>query len=322
MVLVLAALSLSAVHYKPHEEKSFIAHMRTHHLIYTGAEYHIRLGIYLANARRVREHNAGSPSFTVSLNHLATLTPAEYTCMLGFKHRPRPSINSPNPLPPMKSDPPPSFDYRDLAAVNMIEDQGQCGAGWAFAAISAQETQWFLTAGRLYSLSEQNLIDCVDSDYGCKGGMSSDAYDYVIQSQNGQFALEADYPFTGPAGSCLFSAQKPYTLITGYYNVPYGDEADLLNAVYTKGAVAVYIDSSYWTFQLYSGGIYDSPDCTTDNLDHGMTIVGWGIQDTKTFWIVRNSWRDTWGENGYIRMRRNKKNQCGIASAAIVPTDQ
>lgn len=68
----------------------------------------------------------------------------------------------------------------------------------------------------------------------------------------------------------------------------------------------------------YSHGIYDNDDCGHD-INHGALAVGYGSEGGKDYWIIKNSWGAAWGENGYIRIRRNKNNMCAIASDSCYP---
>ncbi|UYV73494.1 hypothetical protein LAZ67_10003725 [Cordylochernes scorpioides] len=103
---------------------------------------------------------------------------------------------------------------------------------------------------------------------------------------------------------------------SSYVEIAEGDEKALKEAVATKGPVSVGVNAN--DLQTYSGGILDDPDCNAD-LDHGVLAVGYGSENGKDYWLIKNSWGADWGEKGYVRMSRNKNNQCGVASMASYP---
>ena len=302
--------------YHAHEEASFVQWMRESNNMFTGEEYKTRLGIWMTNKRLVQEHNKAK-GFLLSMNNLAHYTPAEYKAILGFK----PNAAKRLAATPSNFKAPESVDWRQKGVVNNIKDQGQCGSCWTFSTIQAQESQWAIKHNKLYSLSEQNLVDCVTSCYGCNGGLMEPAYDYVIKHQGGKFMTEEDYPYTARDGKCKFDASKAVTQVTGYITVQEGSESDLEAKVAQYGPAAIAIDASHYSFQLYSTGIYDESSCSPEGLDHAVGCVGYGTEAGVNYWIVRNSWGTSWGENGYIRMVKDKNNQCGEASAACIPTD-
>jgi cathepsin L len=300
-----------------HEEKSFIAHMRAHGLMYTGDEYPLRLGIFLTNLRFIREKNAQNLGFTGGLNALSTLTPAEYRVLLGARRTEWREQTPPVKLPARAVSDPDSWDWRTQGAVQVVKDQGQCGSGWAFAAIGAEESLFFIHTGILYNLSEQDLVDCDVYDDACEGGSTKSAYYYVLDHQSGYFSTEDAYPYTGREDRCAFVQGPAY--LNGIATVARQTDANLLMVVYDFGPVACVIDASHTSFQLYTSGVYDEPACSSVNVNHGVLTVGYGSQGGSDYWIVKNSWGIGWGQDGYIWMSRNKNNQCGIATECVAP---
>ncbi|KAM0048910.1 putative fruit bromelain [Helianthus debilis subsp. tardiflorus] len=217
---------------------------------------------------------------------------------------------------------PSSMDWRQKGAVTPVKDQGQCGCCWAFSAVAATEGINQLSTGKLISLSEQELVDCDTSgeDQGCNGGLMDDAFKFIIQNKG--LTTETNYPYEGIDGTCSTTKESSHAAtITGYEDVPTNSEAALLKAVAMQ-PVSVAIDASGSDFQSYTSGVFTG-ECGTQ-LDHGVTVVGYGTTDDGTkFWLVKNSWGTTWGEEGYIRMQRDVASEnglCGIAMMASYPT--
>ncbi|RXG68596.1 Cathepsin L1 [Armadillidium vulgare] len=180
------------------------------------------------------------------------------------------------------------------------------------------------------ALSTQNLIDCVS--YGCNGGFFSDGFIYC--AANDGLDTEESYPYTGLFDGIDTEESYPYTVLqdtcqfdeanahcscSGYVTIAPGDEDELLAAIATVGPVAAAIDASQYSFQLYVSGVYYEANCSSDQVDHGVLIIGYGTENEEDYWIVKNSWGETWGESGYIRMARNRDNNCGIATEATYP---
>jgi cathepsin L len=211
-----------------------------------------------------------------------------------------------------------SVDWRQKGAVTPVKDQADCGSCWSFATTGAVEGFWKISGHTLVSLSEQNLIDCSTSlgNQGCQGGDLSYALQYIINNKG--IDSEASYPYTatGP-NTCEYDSTHKAAVIKAFKNIPQGDETALAAALVT-GPCSVAIDAS--NLQSYSGGIYAPEDCSSTNLDHGVLAVGFSNAGTGSYYIVKNSWGSSWGEDGFFRMAKDDNNMCGIATAAYIPT--
>jgi C1A family cysteine protease len=196
------------------------------------------------------------------------------------------------------------------------------GCCWAFSAVAAMEGITQITTGKLISLSAQELIDCDTRgvDKGCNGGLMDNAFQFI--QHNHRLTTEANYPYKGVDGTCnTKKIANDAAKIFGYENVPANNEMALQKAV-AHQPISVAIDAGGFDFQFYSSGIFTGT-CGT-NLDHGVTVVGYGVSNDGTkFWLVKNSYGTQWGEKGYIRMHRDvnaKEGLCGIAMQASYPT--
>ncbi|GAB9464506.1 Papain-like cysteine protease c1 [Globisporangium polare] len=288
-----------------------------------------RFEAFSDNLDRIKAHNdmyaRGEYSFELGVNHLADLTNDEYKQMLGYKRskKARKAIST-FTAPANKESVPITWDWREHDVVTPVKNQGQCGSCWAFSAVASLESVYAISTGKLESFSEQELVDCVQGgiDTCNHGGEMHDGFEEVITNHGGKIDLEADYPYTAESkGLCKADDSKAIGHFTGYANVTQGDEDALMAAVATKGVQSVAIDASSFTFQLYRHGVYSWPLCANgpDQLDHGVAAAGYGNYKGKDFWLVKNSWGESWGMKGYIMMSRNKKNQCGIATDASYP---
>lgn len=211
-----------------------------------------------------------------------------------------------------------SVDWRKSFKVSSVKNQGECGSCWAFSSVGAVESAWAIKHNTLYNLSEQELIDCSSENHGCEGGSMVKSFQYIID--NG-LCDNSSYPYTAEDGQCNNSC-KSLVKITNYSDIIPNEEKMLMRAVQHQ-PVSVAIQANKRSFQMYKSGIYSDPDCGFE-LDHGVLLIGYGYDKTydMDYWIIKNSWSKSWGENGYIRIQRNindERGLCGIAMDPSVP---
>jgi len=405
VALLLFAAAAAAV--EVHD--SFNRWMQQHGKSYaTSVEYEHRRGIWESSRAFVKKHNTeaakGLHTFRTGLNRFSDMTNDEYrTMVLGFRSKSNVSVEANAPTPPLLNAPD-SVDWRQAGIVPDVKNQENCGSCWAFSAVAAMEaafnqhangtvpkactTKCGPKATPCCSFSEQELVDCTDGGKDtCKeGGDMPSGVSEIVKQMKGVMDTEAQYPYSSGSGDspgvCHAKAGGVVTGFSGYTQVKMGDENDLqLKAL--QSVVAIAIDASQPSFQHYSDGVYNEPNCKNDqdSLDHGVSIVGYGVlrvapipasctaalktqcggakgagaavcngccmaaesdlkqagctedsweswcqeasgivapREDVPYWTVRNSWGPNWGMDGYVLMSRNKKNQCGVASAAIV----
>lgn len=286
-----------------------------------------RKEIFKNNLKAIEMHNylheKGLKTFRLGVNQYADMELGEFTKQMnGFKPTDTPRSHW-QPATFMKSlspvNVPDSMDWRDHGYVTPVKNQGACGSCWSFSTTGALEGQHFRKTGDLVSLSEQNLMDCSVpwGNNGCNGGLMDYAFQYIKDNQG--VDTETSYPYLAQDGTCHYNKRDIGADDVGYTDCTSGDEDGLKEASATIGPISVAIDASHQSFQLYQSGVYTDDMCSSTQLDHGVLLVGYGTEAGQDYWLVKNSWGPTWGDEGYIKIARNMDNLCGVATQASYP---
>ncbi|KAI4385034.1 hypothetical protein MLD38_003105 [Melastoma candidum] len=296
-------------------------------------EHKRRYETFKFNLQYIDHFNSLGLPFTLTDNKFADLTNHEFRkTYLGYRkhgkhNEDRPKHRSWNQSGNETADCsststylPTSVDWRSEGAVTPVKNQGRCGACWAFSAVAAVEGITKIRTKKLMSLSEQEILDCnADREnQGCNGGQMVSAFQYI--EQNHGITTENNYPYEARIGVCNRPKANDHTAsINGFRVITRNSEYSLQSAV-ARQPVSVTIDAGGLAFQLYGGGIF-THHCRT-KLNHGVAVVGYGVEGSRRYWIVKNSWGHGWGEEGYMRMEKDihdKRGLCGIAMHASYP---
>ncbi|KAK3431226.1 hypothetical protein EUGRSUZ_E02718 [Eucalyptus grandis] len=323
MVLLCAGAWTSAVTPTNSTLAEFEQWMARHGRIYKdNLEKPKRYGIFLETLRFIEDFNskATNQSYKVGLNQFSDLTTEEFVSRYtGFRATSRSSNSSAaTTFKYSTTQVPDSLNWVEKGVVGSIKDQGECGSCWAFAATATVESMLAMKTGKLVDLSEQQLIDCSKQNVGCKWGWTYRAYEYI--AQNHGMTYESNYPYSGVEGPCNERAASiAVARLKGYEKIPMSE--DLVLQAVARQPVSVAIEGASPGFKQYSGGIFNGPCGETSN--HIVVIVGYGkTPDGVDYWLLKNSWGETWGEKGYMRMLRNSGVQgglCGLVTHATLP---
>jgi len=289
------------------------------------AEEERRFSIFSDNLQKVREMNQVEKAPVFGVTKFMDLTTDEFAATyLTYKHTAKPDNSRPVlPLYPPQ-DVPDSFNWVDEGATTPIYNQGECGSCWAFSATEEIESMWFMKHHAsnndtvIRSLSMQQIVDCDkgNGDEGCNGGDTTTAYAYVMKA--GGLELFSQYPYAGVDQHCKFTAKDISVSISNWsYVTQDHNETQMQVTSYAEGPLSICVDAASW--QFYFGGIIR--EICGNTLDHCVQITGWGVEDgilgETYYWIIRNSWGASWGEEGFVWVEIGK-NLCGVSDEVTI----
>jgi cathepsin L len=316
-VILFALLGFSAAYLKTSHQDlaanpfySFTDYQQEYSKSYS-TDYSQREEIFNTNLDIIRTHNAdSSQTYKMGLNEFTDLTSKEFTTMFTGLNKAAHTVDvaAVASLADESKVLPDSVDWRTQGVVSKVKNQASCGSCWAFSAVESIESAVAIATKKLLVLSEQQIVSCSPNpDHcggtgGCKGSTQPLAFNYTLSAG---ITSEADYPYAaetkiGVSGKCKPEKIIPVAGITGFKVVPKNNYTELMTAVATVGPVSISAATAHW--QLYEKGVF-SKNCGTA-MDHGIQLVGYGADGDALYWTVRNSWGATWGEKGYIRVKR------------------
>lgn len=285
-----------------------------------------RFSIWRHNHEFIENHNSQvpSPSYTLGHNAYSDMTHEEFKEYFNLKYRDdietgfvhnmdEESVEVARSLQDLEL--PDYVNWVSAGAVTPVKNQGQCGSCWAFSTTGSLEGAKFIKTGELVPLSEQNLLDCDHTDMGCGGGLMDNAFKF--DEKSGGLCSEDDYPYLAEVGQCNTTCTDvPGSIVKSFVDVPPGDSNALLAAIAMQ-PISIALDAGTTPFQFYKSGVLDDDKCGKRGaIDHGVLAVGYGTDlETQTpYWLVKNSWGDSWGESGYLKIARNSTNEFGMCS--------
>ena len=227
------------------------------------------------------------------------------------------SLGKMQTVTPGEIDLPDSLDWRAKMDIGPLYSQGACSGCWAYSTVQVIADSKLISTGHRPSPSPYYLLSCDELDSGCNTGNMATAYAWIQTQPRGLLSAE-EYPTTG--GSCVAGLSEgedsktqkpPGVTIDGFCEIPplRGQETihSMLRALKQQ---PVAVGMNVKPLQLYGGGLVQMSDCPPASEDqisainHAAVVVGWGVDEDsqKPYWLVKNSYGQDWGENGYVRL--------------------
>ena len=307
LIAILAVASVSSINLENSEIMShFLKFIKDHSKKYESvAELTLRYKIFTHNMLN-NEVNLEA----AKLSPFMDLSTEEFSYKMGLNTIRNSEIRATSSTYKLKTfgAAPDSYDFRSVEAVTPVKDQGACGSCWAFSAIGNVESLNILKTKKEVILSEQQLVDCdTERDQGCNGGLMDDAFTYL--TKNGAESADA-YPYTARDGKCKYNKKDVAVEVKGFSDIEQNEDR-IKEVLFENGPLSVAVNAN--PFQFYTGKILrpTKKSCNPQSLNHGVLLVGYGSENGVNYWIIKNSWGQSWGEEGYIRLERGT-GACGI----------
>jgi C1A family cysteine protease len=230
---------------------------------------------------------------------------------------------------------PTSVDWRTEGVVSPIQDQGQAGTCYSFGTSCAVESAMAIKTGVLTKLSEQQIVDCSTiknggPNMGVNGGQIAPTLEWI--GKTGGLCTEQAYPYGSGTTTVTGTCQKTCSKVSGsavqsVVNVKPKSDADMMTAL-SKTVVSIGIQADQSSFQLYKSGVFTG--ACGSSLDHAVALTGYGTQNGLDYYILRNSWGQSWGQSGYMLIGKgndpatgkpynNGAGECGLLMEGSYP---